>query len=102
DCLPDVGTQRVLADKKGCTPRRAFWHGPGVVETQASIRDGVHVGHVRWCGPTIAEGTHLVDANVVHDDEKNIRRSSNRFGRSPAASAIASSKACKNKGRGKR
>src|SRR5690606_30310597 len=55
DCLPDVRTQWILAQKECGPTRGALRHGPRIAETQSRLRDGVHIGHVGRGGTAITE-----------------------------------------------
>src|SRR3546814_3399075 len=53
--------------------RSTFRHGPGIAKANPCMRDGIYVRQIGPSSPAIAEDLHLVDADVIHDDKKNIR-----------------------------
>jgi hypothetical protein len=64
--------QRVAPGEEGHAAGRAFVHGPAVAEAHPGLRDGIDVRRARLIVRAIAEDAHLVDADIIHDDEQDV------------------------------
>jgi hypothetical protein len=57
---------------------RARGHRPRVAEPDPGVGDLGEIRRARRRRPAVAEHAHLVDADVVHDDEQDVGRSRGR------------------------
>ena len=65
----DIRAQRKAAFEEDRTARRALRHRPHVSEANTGVRNCIDVRRQRRRPSSIAEDLHLVDPNVIHDDE---------------------------------
>jgi hypothetical protein len=68
-----VGAQRIAPLEHQRAARRAFRHRPEVAEAHARIGDRIDVRRSRGRGAAVAEHLHLVDPDVVEDEEQDVR-----------------------------
>jgi hypothetical protein len=65
-------TQRKPAFEEYRTARRTFRHGPSIAKPDTRFRNGVDVRCFWRCQSAITERRHLINAHIIHNDEKDI------------------------------
>jgi len=69
----DIGAEREAGSKKYRPAGRARWHRPGIAKADASTGDLIDGRRAGRRQATVTEQLHLVDADVVENDKKNVR-----------------------------
>ena len=72
----DAGAQWKATGEEATPARGTFRHHPGVVKRNSVPDERVNVRRGDWIAASRIEGGQLINAHIVHDDVKNVRRRS--------------------------
>src|SRR5215813_6357039 len=89
-CTEHVGTKRIASFKEHSPTGGALRHGPDIAKANSGVRNGVDIGGVRGIYTAITKRRQLIDPDVIHDNEENVRplRRMRRPTESPAITAV--------------